>query len=99
MTLALGPSDYWKAHHIALIALSLAFAVVMILNDWQDSQAIRKGDVWWWHLGLMLLVGFTIGAIVNGLWLSFVIGLVALYVDARLLKRRIESPPSASPKS
>lgn len=91
--------DYWKNHHIALFLLSLAFAVVMILNDWQDGKFAGKGGAWWANLGFLLLSGFTVGAIVNKLWFSFVIGLVALCVDARLTMRRIEMPPNASPKS
>jgi len=98
MMLALGLGDYLKTH---VVILSLAFAVVMILNDWQDAKKIRKDDAWpWWlRLGLLLLAAFTGGALVNKLWPSFVIGLVALYVDARLLMRRIEEAPNTIPKS
>jgi hypothetical protein len=98
MMLALSLGHYLKTHSILL---SLAFAVVMILNDWQDSENTQKGDAWpWWlRIGLILLAAFTGGALVNELWPSFVIGLVALYVDARLLKRRIKDTANTIPDS
>ena len=95
--LALSSGDSLKAHSIIL---SLAFAVVMILNDWQDAENIRKDDGrWWLRIGLMLLAGVTGGALANKLWSCFVIGLVALCVDARLLIRRIEKTANTIPKS
>jgi|SRR5271156_5302505 len=98
MMLALRVGDYLKSHSITWWAL--AFAVVMILNDWQDAGSVRKDDAWpWWlRLGLLLLAAFTVGALVNRLWASFVIGLVALYVDVRLLMHRIEEPANTIPK-
>ena len=94
--LALSLGDYLKSHPIIL---SLVFAGVMILSDRQDAENIREGDAWWRHLGLLLLAAFTLGAIVNRLWPSAVIGLVALYVGARLLRRRVEVTPNAGSKS
>ena len=102
MILTLRVGDYWKTHHIALVTLSLVFAAVMIFHDWQESENVREGDARWLHLGMHLGIwlwgAFTIGALVNKLWSSFVIGLVALCFDARLLMRRIETTSNGSPK-
>ena len=88
--------DFLKSH---MVMGSLAFAAVMIFNDWQDSKHIRKGDVLWLHLGFILLAAFTAGAAVNRLWPCVVVGLLGLYVDARLLMRRIKAARTASDSS
>jgi hypothetical protein len=98
MILALALGNYPKTD---TILWSLVFAVVMILNDWQDTKTVRKDDAWpWWlRLGLVLLASFSVGALVNKSWSGFVIGLVGFFVDVRLLMHRIAATTSASPKS
>lgn len=86
---------FWEAHPVIL---SLGFAVVMILSDYQDSSSVRKNHPWWLRVGLLLLAAFTVSALVKGFWPSALIGLLALYVDVRLLMRRKEPSPAANPK-
>lgn len=93
MVLAFGFSNYLQSHPLLL---SLAFASVMILSDRQDAGFSRQGNMWWFRLGVLLLSGFTFGALLNRLWTSFVIGLAALYIDLRLLRRTTPLPPRES---